>query len=329
LERESPDAGRTSGSAEAGRGREAGGPRQIPRRGWGDILVRVRREVGDDNLSMISAGVAFYAILALFPAIAALISIYGLIADPNQVEQQVQAASDFLPQEVMTIIEGQMQSVASHPAQALGLGVAAGILFALWSATKGTKSMITALNIVYEEEEHRGFFKLNAVAFLLTLFTIVLAVVTLAVIVVLPVVLGMIGLGSLGETLVQVLRWPILGALVVFTLAVLYRYGPSRHKARWRWTSWGALGATLLWLVASWLFSLYVANFGDYGATYGSVGAVIVLLLWLYVSAFVVLLGAEVNAEMEHQTERDSTVGGDQPMGKRGARMADTAGRRR
>jgi membrane protein len=329
LEREVTDTGRSGGPVEPGRGRDAGGPRQIPRRGWTDVLARVRSEIGADNLSMISAGVAFYAILALFPAIAALISIYGLLFDPNQVQQQVQALSGLLPQQAMSIIEGQMQGVAARPAQALGIGVAVGILFALWSATKGTKSMITALNIVYEEDECRGFFKLNASAFLLTLCLILLAVFTLALIVVVPVVLGMIGLGAVGETLVQVLRWPILAAMVVFTLAVLYRYGPDRRKARWRWTSWGAAGATLLWLLASWLFSLYVTNFGNYGATYGSVGAVIVLLLWLYVSAFVVLLGAEVNAEMEHQTERDSTVDGDQPMGKRGARMADTVGRRR
>lgn len=330
MEQRTRETGRGGRDTEtAGRGRDARSPGEISKRGWKDILSRVKGEISADNLSMISAGVAFYAILALFPAIAALISIYGLMADPAQVEQQIQAMSGFLPGEASTLIREQMHSVASRSGGALGLGVAAGILFALWSSAKGTKSMMTALNIVYDEDESRGFFKLNAVALLLTLFMVLLGVVALGLIVVLPVALGVIGLGGVAETLVSLARWPILGALVVLALAILYRYAPDRHRPRWRWTSWGATGAALLWLLASWGLSVYVSNFGNYGATYGSVGAVIVLLLWLYVSAFVVLLGAEVNAEMEHQTARDSTEAGDQPMGRRGAHVADTVGKPR
>lgn len=311
---------------DAGHGRHADRPGAIPKQGWGDILVRVKNEISADNLSMIAAGVAFYGLLAIFPALAALISIYGLIADPTQVQQQISGLDQMLPAEARNILNEQLQAIASQPQTALSVGVGISILFALWSAAKGVTSLMTALNIVYDEQETRSFFKFNGLALLLTLGAILTSVIAIALIVALPALLGNLGLGDLTRTLLDWLRWPLLIVFFMAALAVLYRYGPDRRKPQWRWVSWGAGLATLLWIIGSALFSYYVANFGSYNETYGSVGAVVILLMWFYLSAFIILIGAELNAEMEHQTAQDSTAGPDRPLGQRGARMADTLG---
>jgi membrane protein len=307
------------------RGRSADRPTQIPGRGWRDIVMRVKDEISEDNIGLVAAGVAFYALLAVFPAIAALVAIYGLLMSPETVQSQVQALSGMVPDAAMSIIEQQLNSLAQTAPSRLSIAAVVSVLLALWSATKGTKAMMTALDIAYDEDEDRGFIKLNAVALLLTVGAILGTVITLALIVAVPALLGNIGLGSLGQWLVSILRWPLLLILVMIGLAVLYRYGPSRDRPRWRWVSWGAAGAVVLWIGASLLFSWYVSNFGSYNETYGSIGAVIILLLWFYISAYVFLLGAEVNSEMEHQTARDSTVGPERPMGRRGAYAADHA----
>jgi membrane protein len=298
-------------------------PREIPLAGWKQIIVRVLRRASRDNLGMVAAGVAFYSLLALFPGIAALISIYGLLANPSEVAQQFAALHSVLPDEVYRLVDGQMRDLASRPAGALGAGLAGAILLSVWSATKGTKALIAALNIAYDEHEARGLLRLNALAFGMTLFLVALGVVAVGVVVALPIALDFVGLGSFADAMVRWLRWPALAALVLFTLAVLYRYGPARRQARWQWVSWGSVFAVVLWLAASGLFSLYVSEFGNYNATYGSVGAVIVLLMWLFISGFVVMLGAQVNAEMERQTCRDTTYQGTQSRGKRGAYVAD------
>jgi membrane protein len=304
-------------------GRSATAPRRIPLAGWKQILARVLRRVSRDNLGMVAASVAFYSLLALFPAIAALISIYGLLANPSEVAQQFAAIHSVMPDEVYRLVDGQMRDLASHPAGTLGAGLAGAILLSVWSATRGTKALIAALNIAYDEHETRGLLRLNALAFGMTLFLVVLGVVAVALVVALPIALDFVGLGSVTDTLVRWLRWPALAALVLITLAVLYRYGPARRQARWQWVSWGSVFAVVLWLAASGLFSLYVSEFGNYNATYGSVGAVIVLLMWLFISGFVVMLGAQVNAEMERQTGCDTTYQGTQPRGERGAYVAD------
>lgn len=304
-------------------GRSATTPRDIPPAGWKQILVRVLHRASRDNLGMVAASVAFYSLLALFPGIAALISIYGLLANPSEVAQQFAAIHSVLPDDVYRLVDGQMRDLASHPAGALGAGLAGAILLSVWSATRGTKALIAALNIAYDEHEARGMLRLNALAFGMTLFLVVLGVVAVGLVVALPIVLDFVGLGSVTDTLVRWLRWPALAALVLFTLAVLYRYGPARRRARWQWVSWGSVFAVVLWLAASGLFSLYVSEFGNYNATYGSVGAVIVLLMWLFISGFVVMLGAQVNAEMERQTGCDTTYQGIQPRGERGAYVAD------
>jgi membrane protein len=307
------------------RGRGAERPSEIPRAGWRDILVRTWNGIGNDHVSLIAAGVGFYALLALFPAIAALIAIWGLAFDPQQIEQQIAAISGFLPEQAAAIVTEQARKVAAGGG-GLGWAAAGGILLALYGAAKGTKALIEGLNIIYGEEEQRGFIELNLMALGLTLGVIVAMIAALGLIVVVPIVLQFVGLGSLAHALISVLRWPILFAGALVALAALYRFAPSRAAARWRWVTWGAGAATLIWVIGSIAFSVYVRNFGSYNETYGSIGAVIILLMWLWLSAFVVLLGAEVNAEMEHQTERDSTTGSPEPRGRRGAYVADEAG---
>ena len=311
------------------RGRAAESPREIPRAGWKDIALRVKDEMSNDNLSMIAAGVAFYILLAIFPAIAALVSIYGLFADSATVQQHVQMLGQFIPQEAMAIIEEQMQRVAGSAKGALGFGVAIGILAAIWSAAKGMKALIEALNIVYDERETRGFIKLNLIALGLTLGLILFIIVTLGAIVVLPALFGNLGLGNLVQDLIAILRWPALAIALMIVLAILYRFAPDRDKPRWQWVSWGAVAATVLWIIGSIAFSWYVQNFGSYNKTYGSVGAVVILMMWFWISAYVILLGAETNAEMEHQTEKDTTSGRGEPLGRRGAYVADTVGESR
>jgi membrane protein len=310
----------------AERGRQAERPSEIPKAGWRDILVRTWKEIGDDHVSLIAAGVGFYALLALFPAIAALIAIWGLAFDPQQIEQQITAISQFLPEQAGAIITDQARQVAAAGG-GLGLAAVIGILLALYSASKGIKALIEGLNIIYDEQEKRGFIKLNLMALVITLGIIVALIVALGVIVVLPIVLELLGLGPIVDALVSIVRWPLLFAFAMLVLAALYRWAPSRAPARWRWVTWGAAIATLIWVLGSIAFSIYVRNFGSYNETYGALGAVIILLMWLWLSAFVVLLGAELNAEMEHQTERDSTTGAPEPRGRRGAQVADEVAR--
>ncbi|HNR11828.1 MAG TPA: YihY/virulence factor BrkB family protein [Thermodesulfobacteriota bacterium] len=308
------------------RGRGADRPGEIPRKGWKDILLRVKKEQSEDNISIIAAGVAFYGLLAIFPALAALVSIYGLVTEPAEVQRQLGALSSFLPREALEIMNYQLSRIASQSGGALSIGLIVGILISIWSASKGMKALMTALNVVYDEEEKRGFFKLNSAALVLTFVGILFVIISLLLIAVLPALFGTLGLPDVIQRLLSLGRWPLLAAFVMFGLAALYRYAPSRDKPRWEWISWGAVSATLLWIAASVLFSLYAANFGNYNKTYGSVGAIIILLTWFYLTAYIVLLGGELNAEMEHQTVKDTTKGPERPLGERGAHVADTVG---
>jgi len=299
-------------------------PSQFGWPAWRDVTKRAAGEVKEDSLSMVAAGVAFYLFLALFPAIAAGVSIYGLVADPADVQRALSGAAGVLPSQVVEILSQQMGKIAASSGSALGFGAILGILLALWSATKGTKALMEALNIVYEEHEGRGFLRLNAVALLLTLGVMVALVIAVAFVAVVPALLGRLGLPEMVQTVIAWARWPVLALLVMAGLAVFYRYAPSRQSPRWHWVSYGAVVATLLWLVASGLFSWYVSNSGSYNETYGSLAAIVILLMWFYISAFVVLFGAELNSEMEHQTARDTTTGEPVPLGQREATMADT-----
>jgi membrane protein len=308
------------------RGRNAEHPRELTRSGWRDVLWRVKEETAKDNISMIAAGVAFYLMLAIFPMLAATVSIYGLVADPVDVQRNFESVAGVIPEQARSIMIDQLTAVTSASGGQLGFGVVLSIALTLWSASRGVIAMITALNIAYDEKETRSFIKLNGIALALTIALIVFMILTLAVVVALPVVIGYLNLGETVEWAIRLARWPILAFAIIVALAVLYRYAPDRDAPRWRWVSWGASVATVIWLLGSVAFSVYVSNFADYNKTYGTMGAVIILLLWFNLSSYAVLLGAELNAEMEHQTSRDTTKGLERPLGQRRAYVADTVG---
>jgi membrane protein len=311
---------------DSGRGREADRPRELGRRGWKDVLWRVRREMKQDHLTLLAGGVAFYAFLSLFPMLFALVSLYALVADPADVERQIASFGSVLPGGIRDILREQMTRLAGGSQGAGAFGVIAGVVLAIWSAQKGVKGITDALNVVYEERERRGFFKRSLLNLGLTLGAVVAMLVAIGLVAAAPVALDRVGLGAFATWAIALLRWPALAALVLGGISIVYRLGPSRDKPQWRWVTPGSVLATVLWIAGSIGFSIYVENFGKYNETYGTLGAVAVLLLWLWLSAYVVLLGAEVNAEAEHQTREDSTVGPPEPMGERGARMADTLG---
>ena len=311
---------------ESDRGRMASAPSEIPSKGWKDIALRVWRKFNSDRILLISAGVTFYAILAIFPAIAALVSIYGLVADPNTINQHVNDLRGVMPDGALDIIGDQVKRLAAKGNGTLGLTLAASLLLSLWSANGGVKSVFDALNIAYEETEKRGFFRLTLQSLVFTGGALLFVILALTAIVVVPVALQFLGVDE-KAWYVALLRWPALLLVVIFGLAVLYRFGPSRNKAKWRWVSPGSALAAVLWLLASGLFSWYVAHFGSYNQTYGSLGAAIGFMTWIWISTIVVLLGAELNAETERQTAMDTTNGAPKPLGARRAHAADTVAR--
>ncbi|MCB1882378.1 MAG: YihY/virulence factor BrkB family protein [Geminicoccaceae bacterium] len=304
-------------------GHDAESPERIPARGWWQVLVRVAGETGRDNIMVVAAGCAFYALLALFPFITALVSIYGLVADPSTVANQLGALKDVLPAEAYGIIEGQVKAVVSTSNSALGFGTVVALGLALWSASAGIKTVFSSLNIAYEEAETRSFLRFNATALAFTLLTVLAIVAGILVIVGLPVLLAWVPLGRAGAWLVSLVSWAMLLVFITFGIGLLYRFGPSRRPANWRWLTPGALFATLLWVAASMGFSFYAANFASYNETYGALGGVIVTMMWLWITALIVLMGAELNSELELQTAEDTTVGEDRPMGWRGSYVAD------
>jgi membrane protein len=287
------------------------------------VLKRVKAEVKDDNVGLLAAGVAFYAMLAIFPAIIAVVTVYGMVADPDQVKTQVGELAKSLPAGADELLEDQLTNVVNAGRQALSIGLVISLLALLWSVSSGVQGLIKSLNVIYDEKETRGFVKLRGLSLLLTLGAIVVAVVALALITVFPGVIDGLGLGRAGQVAASVARWVVLAVLVLLALGVVYRLGPDRANPRWRWVSAGAVVALVLWLLGSVGFSYYVDNFGKYNQTYGALAAVIILLLWLFLSAFAVLLGAEFNAETERQTARDTTTGPERPPGERGAEVAD------
>jgi membrane protein len=311
---------------ESGRGRQAIHPLQIPWRGWYDIVWRTYREMQSDRLLSIAGGVSFFVLLAIFPAITALVSAYGLFFRPSTIINNLSLLNEVMPDNVLNMVHEQASRIASNNGSALSIGIVVGILVSLWSAMSGVKAMIDALNVIYEQKETRSFIKLNLVALAFTLAGFAAFLLAIAFIIVLPLILSPIGLGSLTEALTRVARWPVLLIVLLIGLAVLYRYGPDRRVARWQWVTVGSVSAAVTWIIASFLFSWYLASFANYNATYGSLGAAVGVMIWLWISNTVMLLGAELNAEIEHQTARDSTVGAEKPLGARGAVMADTVG---
>ena len=309
------------------RGREAERPSEIPGRGFKDVLLRVKDQLAKDHVGILAGGIAFYALLAIFPTLIALVSLYALIADPVSVEQQAREISGVLPSAAHQLMNQQLGEIIKSSPGKLSLGLFLSLAAVLWSASAGTMSLMEGVNIAYDERETRSFIRRRGMALVMAALLVVAGLASLGLIAVLPVVLGAIGLGSAGETLISIGRWPVLAAGVIIGLAALYRYAPNRTKPRWRWVSWGAVTATVVWIAASVGLSIYVENFGNYNKTYGALAGVIVLMLWLYVSMYAILLGAELDAELEAQTRKDSTVGPQAPMGERGAVKADELGR--
>ena len=312
---------------EPGRGRDAASPGEIPRRGWRDILLRVWRNIGKHRILALAAGITFYALLAIFPGLGATLALYGLFADPHSAQQMFDQLSTVLPGGGQDILRDDVTRLTMQPSDRLGFAFILGLVISLWSASSGVRALIDTLNIVYGEEEKRGLVKLYLFSLAATIVVIVFFIVVSLALIAVPIVLNYVWIGDLPKTLLDVLRWPILLCIAALALAVVYRYGPSRREARWRWITWGSALATVLWIVASLLFSWYAANFGSYNKTYGSLGAVVGFMTWVWISSTVLLLGAEVNAETEHQTVRDTTVGPDKPIGRRGAWVADTKGK--
>lgn len=304
-------------------GRRARSPIEIPARGWWAVLKRVWDQVNRDNMSIVAAGCAFYALLSLFPAVTALVSVFGIVADPGEIQRQLESLRGVLPGEAVDLVAAQARQVASGSTGALGWSALIALALALYTASSGIRTLFTALNIAYEEEESRGLVHFYLLALLFTLGGVLAVVVGLGVIVGVPVALGFLPLGPLADWGVRIASWLVLLLGTVSALGLVYRFGPSRSAASWRWLTPGSLLATALWLLASALFSWYAANFGSYNQTYGTLGAVVILLMWLYISAFAILLGGELNAELELQTTHDTTTGAPRPMGSRGAYAAD------
>ena len=310
---------------EAGRGRSADTPSQIPAQGWKDILLRVYHGISEDRILLVAAGVTFYLLLSIFPGIAALFSIYGLFANPADIAGHLDVAN-VAPSGALDVLREEMTRLASNGGTTLGLGFLVSLAVSLWTTNSGVSAIFDALNIVYEEKEKRGVVRFYLTTLTFTLASIVFIILAITVVVLLPVVLNFIPLPGGTDLLVKIARWPILFVLTALALAALYRYGPSRAEARWRWITWGSAFATVVWIAASVLFSWYVASFGSYNKTYGSLGAIIGFMTWIWISIIVVLVGAKLDAEMEHQTVRETTAGQPKPLGRRGARMADTVG---
>jgi membrane protein len=311
---------------EAERGRSAETPSEIPRRGWKDILLRVFQSISEDRIFLVAAGVTYYLILAIFPGIGALISIYGLFADPATITSHLDTLANVAPGGAMQILHDDLTRLASQGGTTLGIGFVISLVISLWATNSGVSALFDALNIVYEEKETRSLFRYYLATLTFTGCAIIFALLSIAVVVAIPIVLNFIPLPGGTDLLVKIARWPVLFILVAVALAALYRYGPCRTEARWRWVTWGSASATVAWVAVSVLFSWYVSNFGSYNKTYGSLGAIIGFMTWIWISVSVVLLGAKLDAEMEHQTARDTTTGHPRPLGARGASMADTVG---
>ena len=289
-------------------GRFARGPSEIPALGWKDILLRVYNGITDDRILANAAGVTYYALLALFPGIAAVVSIYGLFADPNAIISHIDTMVGFAPGGAIDVIRDQLTRLSAQGSTKLGVSFLIGLVFSLWSANSGIKALFDSLNVVYEEEEKRSFIRLNTVTLCFTIATIGFLLVALACVIAFPVVLNHLPAAGVTGRLLNIVRWPVLLVLVAVGLTLIYRYGPSRTEPRWQWISWGGAFAAAIWLAASALFSWYAANFGSFNKTYGSLGAIIGFMTWMWLLIIVVLVGGKLNAVIENEAARKSTV---------------------
>ena len=305
-------------------GRQADSPWQMPLAAWKDVALRTWRESSKDNVGLVAAGVAFYGFLALVPLLGAVVLTYGLVAEPQTVIDHARSLTAVLPTDVAVLIADQLLGVVQTSGEKKGLGLLLALAIALWGARNAAGSIVTALNIAYEEEEKRGFLKVTLLSLAMTAAAVVMALLTIGAATVLGFLHHLLpGSGPVALVAWKVLSYALLAAAAAAAIASLYRYGPSREKARWTWITPGSAFASIAWLLLTLGFGFYVSNFGNYNATYGSLGAVVVLLTWMYLSSYVLLFGAELNSELEHQTAKDTTRGAPEPLGGRGAWAAD------
>jgi membrane protein len=309
------------------RGREAEQPADIPHKGWWDVLWRVKTQIDDDNVSIVAAGLGLFALLALFPSLAATVAIYGLFSSPQVIAVQVQSFGGLIPQAGLQFLEQQLNQLMSDRGT-LSISVVISILLALWSARQGMTALMSAMNVAYNERERRGLFRRLFVSLGFTVGAVLAFIAFVLLGVAVPLLLSFLPLGAAAEAILFAVRWALLWGVASFGLSLVYRYAPSRSPARWQWVSWGSGIAATLWILSSIAFSVYVRHFSSFSKAYGALAGIIVTLMWFYISGFVVILGAEINSELERQTVKDTTEGPPKPMGERGAFSADTIGPR-
>lgn len=325
-EANSPETSPAGAAMQPGHGRRSTSPFAIPWAGWKDIFWRTYQRIDDDRLLATAGGVVFFGLLAIFPAVTALVSSYGLFADPATISDNLQTLAMMLPAGTFEIVEDQIARVVSKGNSALGATFLFGLVLAVWSANAGVKSIFDALNVAYEKREKRGFIKLNLISLSFTVGAIVALLLMVGAVVAFPLTLDHLGIAPESKLIVALARWPLLLVILLAALAVLYRFAPSRDAPRWQWLSIGAVAAALLWIAGSSLLSWYLSAFANYNATYGSLGAAIGLMTWMWMSAISIMFGAELNSEIERQTLRDTTTGRPKPLGSREAVSADTVG---
>ncbi len=308
------------------RGRDAEAPQDIPAKGLRDVFWRVVKAIMADRVTLIAAGVTYFMLLSLFPALGALVALYGFVADPTAIMAHIGFLAGVFPPGSFDLIMNQLTSLTQQATSTRSLAFFGGLLVAIWSANSGMKALFDAMNVAYQEDEKRSLVRLNLLSLGFTFCALVVAIILIAAIGVLPAVLKYLWLDDWQEFLARLARWPFIILVFGCGISMIYRYGPSREEAKIKWLSWGVVFSAVLWLVASVLFSFYLENFANYNATYGTLGALIGLMVWVWISVVILIVGAEINAELEHQTRKDSTTGSPKPMGERGAYVADTVG---
>jgi membrane protein len=301
-------------------------PTKISARGWRRVLRRTWAEFSEDRSPAVAGGATFFALLALFPALAVFVSLYGLFADVGDARRQILTLRGILPGGAVSVLGDEMSRLAALPHAGLSVTFAVSLLVSVWSANAGVKALIGGLNVAYEEHDHRSFLRLNLVSLTFTLGAILFSLVAAASLVLAPETLARFGFAF--PDWIGLLRWPLLFAVVVGALSLLYRYAPNREHARWRWITPGGFFAAAAWMAMSLGFSAYVGSFGHYDRTYGALGAVVGFMTWIWLSLIVVLLGAELNSELEQETSMDTTTGRPRPPGERGAAVSDRTRRR-
>jgi membrane protein len=314
-----------SGGEPAARGAEADSPTEFTRQAWWQILRRIWTNTGRHNIGFLAAGVAFFGFLSLVPALGLIVMLYGLVADPQSIFDRMVEIIRVVPAQAAMLINDQLSNLIKTAAATHGLAAIPAVAIALYGASGAASGIVSSLNIIYEQEEKRGIVRLTALSLTIAAGVICIAVLGLfsaSALVFLQHALA--ELGKLGVAIARIATWLVAGALASLIIALVYRFGPCRAPAKWRWLSLGSIAATVLWLIGSLLFGWYL-SVARYDATYGSLGAVVALVMWLYVSAYALLLGAFLDAEAERQTARDSTTGAARPMGERGAAVADTS----